>query len=148
MAALILLSYRQRRLLRRNRIFRDRTNPLDKFDDSELFRKFTFRRANILQMTDKLKDQLEHSNRKGALHPVLQVLLALRFYASGSFQDICAELIGVDQSTASRTIQRVTVATSWVAFTRRVAQPFSVHTGPVLRLCCHRSGAISRTLSV
>ena len=31
MAALMLLRYRQRRLLPRNRIFRDRTNPLDKF---------------------------------------------------------------------------------------------------------------------
>ena len=66
-------------------------------------------------MTDELKDQLEHSNRKGALPPVLQVLLALRFYASGSFPDICAELIGLDQSTASRTIQRVTEAfMDWV----------------------------------
>ena len=115
MAALILLRYRQRRLLRRNRIFRDRTNPLDRFDDLELFRKFRFRRADILQMTDELKDQLEHPNRKGALPPVLQVLLTLRFYASGSFQDICAELIGVDQSTASRAIQRVTEAfMDWV----------------------------------
>ena len=37
MAALILLHYRRRRLLRRNRIFRDRTNPLDKLNDLELF---------------------------------------------------------------------------------------------------------------
>ena len=37
MATLILLRYRQRRLLRRNRIFRDRTNPLGKFNDLELF---------------------------------------------------------------------------------------------------------------
>ena len=68
-AARIRLRYRQRRLLRRNRIFRD------KFDGSELFRRFTFRRADILQMTDELKDQLEHqlehSNRKGALPPIL-----------------------------------------------------------------------------
>ena len=52
------------------------------------------------------------------------MLLALRFHASGSFQDICAELIGVDQSTASRTMQWVTVVTSRVAFTRRVTKPF------------------------
>ena len=48
MAALILLRYRQRRLLRRNRIFGDRTNPLHKLNDSELFWKFRFRRADIL----------------------------------------------------------------------------------------------------
>ena len=75
-------------------------------------------------MTDELKDQLEHPNRKGALPPVLQVLLTLRFYASGSFQDICAELFGVDQSTASRTIQRVTEAfmdwvPQWIRFSNQ-----------------------------
>ena len=69
MAALILLRYRQRRL-RRNRIFRDRTNPSDKFNDLELFAQFRFRRADILQMTNELKEELEHLNRKGALPPV------------------------------------------------------------------------------
>ena len=70
LAALILLRYRQRRLLRRNRIFRDRTNPLHKFNDLELFWQFRFRRADILQMTNELKEELEHLNRKGALPPV------------------------------------------------------------------------------
>ena len=70
MAALILLRYRQRRLLRRNRIFRDRTNPLHKLNDLELFWQFRFRRADILQMTNELKEELEHLNRKGALPPV------------------------------------------------------------------------------
>ena len=67
MASLILPRYRQRRLLRRNRIFRDRTNPLDKFNDLELFWQFRFRRADILQITNELKEELEHLNRKGAL---------------------------------------------------------------------------------
>ena len=70
MAALILLRYRQRRLLRRNRIFRNRTNPLHKFNDLELFWQFRFRRADILQMKNELKEELEHLNRKGALPPV------------------------------------------------------------------------------
>ena len=71
MAALILLRYRQRRLLRRNRIFRDRTNPLHKFNESELYWQFRFRRTDIFQMTnDELKEELEHLNRKGALPPV------------------------------------------------------------------------------
>ena len=69
MATLILLCYRQR-LLWRNRIFRDRTNPLHKFNDLELFWQFRFRRVDILQMTNELKEELEHLNRKGALPPV------------------------------------------------------------------------------
>lgn len=38
----------------------------------------------------------------------LQVMLALRFYATGTFQTVIGELFGVDRSTASRTISRVT----------------------------------------
>lgn len=37
-------------------------------------------------------------------------MLALRFYATGTFQDLVGEVFGVDQSTASRTINRVTKA--------------------------------------
>ena len=70
MAALILLGYRQRQLLRTNLIFRDRTNPLHKFNDLELFRQFRFRRADILQMANELKEELEHLNGEGALPPV------------------------------------------------------------------------------
>ena len=42
------------------------------------------------------------------LTPVLQVLLALWFYATGTFQDVIGELIGISQVTASRPITRVT----------------------------------------
>ena len=128
MAARILLRYRQRRLLRRNRIFRDRTNPLDKFDDSELFRSLHSHERIFCKWPMKWKISSNIRIGRARCPLFLQVLLALRFYASGSFQDICAELIGVDQSTASRTTQWVTVATSWVAFTCRVTKPFSMPT--------------------
>ena len=36
------------------------------------------------------------------------VLLTLRFYATGTFQDVIGELIGVRQVTTSRTVTRVT----------------------------------------
>ena len=110
MAALIARIYQQRHHLRRNRIFRDRLHPLDRYDDIELFGKFRFRRQDILQLTDELEEIIALPHRKGALPPVLQVLLTLRFYACGSFQDVCGELVGVHQATASRTITRVTEA--------------------------------------
>jgi hypothetical protein len=62
-------------------------------------------------MTDKLQGMLEYpAARQGSLPPVLQVCLALRFYATGATQDVIGEMIGVSQSTASRTITRVTDA--------------------------------------
>ena len=88
MAALILRRHRQKRQIRRNRIFRDRTNPLDVYDDVELFTKFRFRRADILEITHELKKHIQHPNRTGAL-------ACLLFYKWHLPQDICGELIGV-----------------------------------------------------
>ena len=110
MAAIILHRYRRRRMLRMNRIFRDRTHPFEAFDDEKLFRKFRFRRHDIIGITDDIERDINIANRSGSLTPLLQVLVTLRYYASGSFQDVCGELIGIDQSTVSRTVTRVTVA--------------------------------------
>ena len=100
-----------RRNLRRERVFRDRTNPLDIYDDEELFSKFRFRRVHILAMVDELGDDIEYPvARQGSLSPVLQLLLTLRFFATGCFLNMVGLMIGVQQSTASRTIHRVTIA--------------------------------------
>ena len=50
--------------------FSGQTDPLDKLNDLELFWNSRFRRVDILQMTDELKEELEHLNRKGVLPPV------------------------------------------------------------------------------
>ena len=72
--------------MRRERIFRDRTNPLEIYDDLELIERFRFDRGTILQITQLLQDDLESSTfRNKAL---IKVLISLRFFASGSFQII------------------------------------------------------------
>ena len=73
---------------------------------------FRFRRQDIMEITDEISNDIELVNQHGTLPPLLQVMTVLRFYASGSFQiqDMCAELIGIHQSTASRAITRVTDA--------------------------------------
>ena len=57
--------YRQRNLLRRNRIFRDRTNPFDTFSDDQLHQKFRFRRHIILNIVDEVAEEIQHPNRRG-----------------------------------------------------------------------------------
>ena len=52
---------RQRRLRCRDAFFRDGTNPLEKFDDVELFTKFRFQREYILELTNHLKALLHCS---------------------------------------------------------------------------------------
>ena len=58
MAAVVVWRSQHRRNLRRNRVFRDRKNPLDMYDDVELYDKFRFRRHDILTNVDELLDDL------------------------------------------------------------------------------------------
>ena len=52
MAAVVVWRSKHRRNLKRNRVFRDRRNPLDMYDDVELYDKFRFRRHDILTIVD------------------------------------------------------------------------------------------------
>ena len=47
--------FHQRRALRRERLLRDRMNPLEKYDNVEIKRLFRFERQNILQITNNLR---------------------------------------------------------------------------------------------
>lgn len=50
----------------------------------------------------------EHSFlRKCTLSPTFQVLLTLRYYATGTFQITCGDLEGVHQTTAGKIIRKV-----------------------------------------
>jgi hypothetical protein len=98
-----VMQFLARRNLRRNRVFRDRVNPLEDYNDVKLYKKFRFTRNDILELTDMVRDAIRYgAERKGSLTPVLQVMLTLRFYATGTFQHTVGDLLGVDQSTVSR----------------------------------------------
>lgn len=47
------------------------------------------------------------SNRNNPISPMLQILITLRFYATGSFQIVEGDLCGVSRSTVCRKIRRV-----------------------------------------
>ena len=51
-----------------------------------------------------------NTRRNHALPPLHQVLIALRFYASGSFLQVIGDTFGVDKSTVSRVITNVSRA--------------------------------------
>ena len=76
-----------------------------------MYKMFRFHRQFIFELAEEVSQDIEFSlPRKGSITPVLQVCLALHFSATGSFQNVVGELIGVDQSTACRTITTVTDA--------------------------------------
>ena len=97
-----------RRAMRRERIFRDKTNPLEMYDDLELIERFRFDRRTILQINQQLDDDLESSTFSNkAITAMIKVLISLKCFDSGSFQIIIGDTFNVDQSIVSRAVHSV-----------------------------------------
>ena len=109
----VCLVYRQQmeRALRRERVLRDRTNPLDIYSEHELIERFRFGRNDIFELIEELSPHLQHTtDRNAALSPALQVLIALRFFANRAFQNTMGDMINVHRTTSSRAIPRMSLA--------------------------------------
>ena len=95
--------------IRRNRIFRDRLNPLDAYNDIEIIRRYRLSRQLILDLYDQIGLELEPlTHRNHSIPGMLQIFCTLRFYACGSFQVVVGDGIGIHKSSVSRIIARVT----------------------------------------
>ena len=87
MAGIILgqLVYAQRRA----RTFKQRLQPTEIYSDRELVIKYRFNREGIEYVTDLIRDDVLRSTRRNHSLTATQVVcIALRFYASGSFQEV------------------------------------------------------------
>ncbi|KAK9980706.1 hypothetical protein ABG768_000296, partial [Culter alburnus] len=90
------------------RVFNDRNNPLETMNDIQLLREYRFDRQSILRLTATLEHDIEHQTRQSYEVPaLLQVLIALRFFACGTFQSVIADVFKVHKSTVCRTVHRV-----------------------------------------
>lgn len=71
---------------RKVREFRLHGDPLNDFSDTELQTRYGFKKASIEHITRLVQPDIDrHTLRNHALTATLQVLVALRFYASGAF---------------------------------------------------------------
>ena len=82
-----LLTYLTAAATRRPRVFHDRSDPMTSINDEEFRMRFRLHKQCFLDLLTAIGNQLEFSSdRFGAVPPISQLLIALRFYASGSFQ--------------------------------------------------------------
>ncbi|XP_006642730.1 putative nuclease HARBI1 isoform X2 [Lepisosteus oculatus] len=89
---------------------------LDRFDietvsDEFLLTNFGFPREFIYYLVEMLGDTLSRpTQRSRAISPDVQILAALGFYTSGSFQTRMGDAIGISQASMSRCVANVTKA--------------------------------------
>ncbi|XP_050705937.1 putative nuclease HARBI1 [Eriocheir sinensis] len=96
--------------LRRERVFRDRLNPLEVSDDL-LLHYYRLPRHEILQLCEEIGPHIHRPTSRTRAIPIhTQILVALRFYASGTFQNVVGDVAGISQSSISRILNDVTEA--------------------------------------
>uniref|UniRef100_A0A8C4RES4 Putative nuclease HARBI1 n=1 Tax=Eptatretus burgeri TaxID=7764 RepID=A0A8C4RES4_EPTBU len=92
------------------RIFEDRCNPLEKYDNTNFVRSYRLSKESFRWLLNLVQDDLDQPTIENALNPLQQLSVALRFYASASFQLDVGDMCGVSQATCCKVIHRVTAA--------------------------------------
>lgn len=87
-------------------------DPLNHYSEEELRSRYRFGREGINFIVELLSDEIAPStSRSHSLSATEQVLVALRFLASGSFLEVIGDtFLSYDKSTVSRVVRRVTLA--------------------------------------
>ena len=97
----------------RPRIYRDRRDVLNEYDDTELVKRYRLDRAGIIFVTNLVRERLRRPTlRNKALSPELKVVITLRYLVTGKMQLCIADDLGISQPTISRVISETLEALS------------------------------------
>ncbi|XP_033228877.1 putative nuclease HARBI1 [Belonocnema kinseyi] len=101
---------------RRPRIFRERVNYFETMDDFDFFTLFRLTKITVETLLLQIEESLQHATeRNNAIPPRIQLLLALRYYATGSHLIAAGDFSGVSKTSAHRIVHRVTAAIAGLA---------------------------------
>lgn len=92
-----------------SRVFRDRMNPMEQYNEKEFRDRYRLPRHAVIQLVELLKHIEPMTRRNHSISAVEQLLLTINFYASGGFQISVADNVRVHKSTACRIIKKVSV---------------------------------------
>nr|XP_022294272.1 putative nuclease HARBI1 [Crassostrea virginica] len=100
----------RRRLLfqhRRPRLFRDRSNPLETLDEDEVFERFRFHPQTIMYLIGLLPNLAHPTKRNNPLPPLIQVLVCLRYLATGAIHLLIGDSLNISRSAAGHCIRGI-----------------------------------------
>lgn len=88
-------------------MFKDRSNPLEDLDEDDVFERYRFRPLTIVYIVGLLPDLSCATNRNQPLPPLLQVLLCLRYFATGAMHLLVGDSLNISRSSAGRCIRTI-----------------------------------------
>nr|XP_008196223.1 PREDICTED: putative nuclease HARBI1 isoform X1 [Tribolium castaneum]XP_015837582.1 PREDICTED: putative nuclease HARBI1 isoform X1 [Tribolium castaneum]XP_015837583.1 PREDICTED: putative nuclease HARBI1 isoform X1 [Tribolium castaneum] len=99
----------ERTVVQRMRFIRDRENSFEILDEHAFKKRFRLNKATVMHLVDIIGDRVAlKTQRNKSLSAQTQMLIALRFYATGGFLELLGDWIHVHKSNICRVIQRVT----------------------------------------
>ncbi|XP_066940767.1 putative nuclease HARBI1 [Macrobrachium rosenbergii] len=104
---------RYRQFLLLSTELQDPGDPLSKYDSHEFEEIYRFSKESFCELLAMIQSDIERTDNRGRPLPaVYQLLIALHFYCSGSYQKVVGDQHGlqVSQPTVCRTIHRVSEA--------------------------------------
>lgn len=88
-----------------------RPNFFNDMCDDEFHRRFRFSKESAVKILELIEDRLTLKTRRSRAHsPMNRLLIALRFYATGSFQMVYGDIFKTHRTTAGRIVREVTSA--------------------------------------
>lgn len=98
---------------RKPKLYRNLFDPLQHYDDKELFSRYRFDRNGIMYLSDILRRELENTSARSRAIPVeTQICVALRYLASNDFQLGVADDFNLSQSEVSLIVDKFVDALS------------------------------------
>ncbi|KAB0802620.1 hypothetical protein PPYR_04806 [Photinus pyralis] len=85
------------------------------WDETDFVRRFRLSKASVLVVLELIQGDIRaRTNRNNPIAPLQQLLLTLRFFASGSFYITVSDFGGIHKSTAAQIIKRTVTALSYL----------------------------------
>ena len=95
----------------REQVFKDLNSPIERQDDVTFRSLYRFTKPTVGKIINLIEEDLARSTKRNcSLKPEEQVFIALRFYATNTFQKDTADVHGKHQTTVARSISRVSFA--------------------------------------
>ncbi|KAK4875479.1 hypothetical protein RN001_011901 [Aquatica leii] len=86
---------------------RSRRDPFNLFDNREFKERYRFSKQTVNQLLYIIGENLINVQKNNEVTPINQLLIILRYYATGSFQQVLGDHINVHKSTVCRIVHRV-----------------------------------------
>ncbi|KAJ8911563.1 hypothetical protein NQ315_007944 [Exocentrus adspersus] len=97
------------RHIERPRVYRERENQFEKYSESEFRNRFRLTKENVNILVELIEDNIPIISYRGNTLSIMeQILISLRFYATGSFQILIGDDCNIHKTTVCRVVKKVT----------------------------------------